>query len=83
MEMMRDMESQNTARLCSSWCYRDSSCILQGRVFDYGNTFNKIKIFIFFRYVVTVNQLQSFFFKYKVTYSDMSTCIISEKYSMG
>jgi hypothetical protein len=48
MEMMRDMESQSIARLLSSWCYRDSSCILQGRVFDYGNIFNKIKIFIFF-----------------------------------
>ena len=48
MEMMRDMESQSIARQPPSWCYRDCSCILQGKVFDYGNIFNKIKIFIFF-----------------------------------
>ena len=60
MEMMRDMESQSIARLLSSSCFRDSSCILKGRVFDYGNIFNKIKISIFFMYVVIVNQLQMF-----------------------
>jgi len=77
MEMMRDMESQSIARLLSTWCYRESSCILQSRIFDYGNIFNKIQIFIFFHVCCDGKSTVKVFW-YKVAYSIMNNCAVSE-----